>query len=254
MTKEELHPLVELGLKKFYSDDSQAHNLTFVEDQEANKLLNDIKNYPHAYVLACCMDRQIKAERAWKIPYDIKQNICPSFSIDDLAKISLETYIKTFNERNLHRFNDTMAKVFYSAVQKIKIDYGGDANKIWDGKPSSSAVVYRFLEFEGVGVKIATMASNLLARLYKKPFSDYYSIDVSPDVHVKRVMYRLGLIDDEDSIDKVIYKARELYPEFPGIIDDPLWEIGRNICRNTNPNCTECNLKQVCKYYRDNKG
>ena len=50
----------------------------------------------------------------------------------------------------------------------------------------------RRLEFRGAGPKIATMAANLLARHLKVPFSDYYSIDISVDVQVRRVLSRLG--------------------------------------------------------------
>lgn len=38
----------------------------FVDDENQNKLLNDLNNYPHAFLLACIMDRQITAERAWQ--------------------------------------------------------------------------------------------------------------------------------------------------------------------------------------------
>ena len=65
------------------------------------------------------------------------------------------------------------------------------------------------------GPKLATMASNLLARELKVKFSDYYSIDISVDVHVKRVFHRLGLTKKKSTTEQVIYKARALNPEFP---------------------------------------
>lgn len=140
-----------------------------------------------------------------------------------------------------------MAKIFYEGVLKIKNDYDGCASKIWANNPSSSSVVYRFLEFKGSGIKISTMAANILARQFKIPFSDYYSIDISPDVHVKRVMQRMGYIPINSNNDLIIYKARELNPEFPGIIDFTCWEIGRTWCKPTNPDCNNCIVNSFCK-------
>jgi len=237
------HLLVDLGYQYLQDNTELVH---FVKNEEDNKFLNDIINNPHAYVLSCSMDRQISSEIAWTVPIKIR-NILGDFSMKKLASVSLEEYKRIFNENKIHRFNDLMAEVFYKGVQLIQSKYNGDASKIWTGTPSSATVVLRFLEFHGCGIKIATMATNILARQFKVPFSDYYSIDVSPDIHVKRVMYRLGLTSSEEtSNDEIIYKARELNPEFPGIIDSPLWDIGRTTCRPTNPKCEECKLKSVC--------
>jgi endonuclease III len=238
------HLLVSIGKARF--SDPDRHLIPFVNDIEQDKFLNDIENTPHAFVLACLMDRQIKAERAWSIPYRIK-DIVGSFNIDDLTSVSLEEYKNIFNRNILHRFNDIMAEVFYSAVQDIKVKYNGDASLIWSNSPSSAKVVYEFLQFKGSGKKIATMAANILARQFKIPFSDYYSIDISPDVHILRVMRRTGLVDSNADLDSIIYKARELNPEFPGIIDFSCWEIGRTWCRPNNPNCNECIIRDDCK-------
>lgn len=221
--------------------------VVLVSGQEKNELVCDLKNYPHAFVLVCAMDRQISAERAWSIPYEVKC-VLGDFSIKKLSEVSLDEYKRIFNEKGLHRFNDAMATIFYKTIHKIVSDYGGDASKIWNDNPSSATVVSRFLDFDGIGVKIATMATNILSRDFKISLSDYYSIDISPDVHVKRVFKRMGLIKKNDiqDVSKIIYKARSINPEFPGILDLTCWKLGKNICRPTNPKCKDCLFKNYC--------
>ena len=235
--------LVERGLK-FFKAPRKTNQ--FTKDPDADALLNDIENYPHAFVLACIMDRQIKAERAWLIPYRISKKI-GGFSMELLSKLSREDVFRLMNApKPLHRFVDKMAYYFYSAVQRIKNKYNGNAANIWSDNPSSAEVVYRFLEFAGVGPKIGSMAANILAREFKIPFSDYYSIDISADVHVRRVLSRLGLCNVDVTIEQVIYKARALYPVFPGIMDFPCWEIGRNWCKSNDPACSNCYMNDLC--------
>lgn len=243
MKKGNEHILVKIGRERF--NDLKDNVVNLANNQDDNDFLNDLTNYPHAYVLACCMDRQTSSEKAWMIPIKIK-NILGSFEMDTLVSKTLEDYRKIFLDNNLHRFNETMAEVFYKAVQRIHTVYKDDASQIWKGNPSSATVVYRFLEFDGVGIKIATMAANILARQFKIPFSDYYSIDVSPDIHVRRVMYRLGLIDQNATNEMIIYKAREMCPDFPGIIDFSLWEIGRTWCRPKDSDCNNCIVSSEC--------
>ncbi|OPX92507.1 MAG: Endonuclease III [Pelotomaculum sp. PtaB.Bin104] len=238
------HLLVTIGKERFA--DQVRKTVHLVDDKEQNDFLNDIEHFPHAYVLACVMDRQLKSERAWAIPHRIKE-IIGSFDMPALQAVSLDEYKKIFSDNALHRYNEIMADVFYSAAQDIAAKYDGDASRIWSDRPSSAKVVYDFLQFKGVGPKIATMAANILARQFKIPFSDYYSIDISTDVHILRVLRRTGLVSPNAEIDSVVYKARELCPEFPGIIDFSCWEIGRAYCRPNNPNCRECIIKDECK-------
>ncbi len=240
------HLLVTLGEKRFKEGKKRKEPYHFLDDDASNRFLNDLKRHPHAFFLACLMDRQFKAEQAWSIPYKINK-ILGGFSMDLLKAVSLKDYKNIFETNRLHRFTNGMAEVFYYAVQRIFQEYNGDLSKIWANEPSSAKVVYDFLQFKGCGVKIATMAANILARDFYVPFSDYYSIDISPDVHVKRVLRRTGLVSIDARNDCVIYKARELNPVFPGIIDHSCWEIGRKWCHaRGKPECEKCAIRSVC--------
>lgn len=217
----------------------------FTNDVEVDEKLNDLENYPHHFVLACVMDRQIKAERAWKIPYTISKEI-NDFNFKGFLKLPENDLIKLFHEKSLHRFNETMAKFFYKAIQKIHKDYNNNASLIWKENLPSATIAYRFLQFEGVGIKIASMATNILAREFRIPMKDKMGIDISPDVHVRRVFTRLGLISLDSSNEELIFRARELNPSYPGIFDPSAWEIGREWCRPQYPSCNQCYLNESC--------
>ncbi len=222
--------------------------IRFTQDEDADRLLNNLNEYPHAFVLACVMDRQMKAELAWLIPHRFSQKI-GNFKFSNLEKLPLSDIQRLMTKPEpLHRFPKEMSKNFYEAIRLIRDRYEGNAARIWADKPPSAEVVYEFLQFRGVGPKIATMAANILARDFKVPFGDYYSIDISVDIHVRRVFQRLGLVPKNASQDELIYKARSLCPEFPGLMDLPAWEIGRNWCKPGRPDCSECYMKELCRY------
>jgi uncharacterized HhH-GPD family protein len=216
------------------------------DDEKANALLADIKNNPHVFVLGCLMDRQIPAEKAWKIPQKIF-DILGTCQLEELAKVPLEKYVEIFATHKLHRFNETMAKVFHDGVQHIMKEYGGDASRIWSGKPSAGRVVERFEDFSGVGQKISNMAVGILYRKWHVEFSDYSAIDIAVDVHVERVMKRMGWVSQNASKDMIIAKAREICPEYPGILDSLFWHVGNKCCHEQEPQCQQCPLKAECK-------
>ncbi len=144
-------------------------------------------------------------------------------------------------------------RIFFEAVQKIVENtfLNRDASRIWAGKPDAQDVILRFLDFKGCGFKIANMAPNLLYRYYGVEFSDYSSIDIAPDIHTIRVFQRLGLTpyaeDHEATRIYTICAARDLNPDFPGIVDGLCWEVGRNYCNPRSPKCNECPFTDFCR-------
>ena len=250
--------LVKHG-EKIFKADAEAYPIKFenprdldkVQCQEARALPNDLEHHPHAFVIACIMDRQIKADRAWVLPYRLSQRIGspgePKFDFCTLLELSEDEILGHMKgPPALHRLPKQMSQCIHDALRHIADKYEGSAENIWSGCPSSASLVYRFLEFKGIGPKIATMAANALVCHFKILVSDHFSIDISPDRHVLRVFKRLGLVPPEPSPEQVIYRARELNPKFPGLLDFPAFEIGRNWCRPKKPHCTECFMEDIC--------
>lgn len=209
-------------------------------------LSSDLKHHPHAFVVGCLMDYQMPAKRAWAIPDELKKRI-GHFDIARLAKLPESKVIGyMLNPTPLHRFKETAAKNLYSTIQRILHKYKGDASLIWKRRPSSLTVVRRFLEFEGIGPKIASMAVNILTRHYRIPLSDYRAVDISVDVHIKPVFARLGFVPSDAKTELIVATARELNPDYPGIFDHALWVLGRDVCRPRNPQCHECKFRLHC--------
>lgn len=217
--------LIKEGLRRL---EAPIQDIPFSDMPGEYNVLENFRKFPHLFVLGCVMDRQIKAERAWVIPYLIGKEI-GGFEFEKFLNLSEEEVLKIFNTKKLHRFNNDMAKCFYNAIQIIHSKYNNHAENIWADNPKSATIIRRFLEFNGIGIKIANMAANILTRDFKIPMRDYSSIDIAPDVQVMKYFKAHGLLRPEASIDELIYRARELYPEFPGILDIAAWEGGREI-------------------------
>lgn len=225
------------------------------DKEKATPVQIDLYNsYPHIFVLACVMDRQIDADRAWQIPLKVAEEL-GSKSFDAFLSKDREYYINLFNTKKYHRFNQTMGEYFYDAIQLIHNKYNDNASNIWKANPNSAQVVCRFLEFNGVGIKIATMAANILSRDYKVPMTDMSAIDISPDRHVKRCMYRLGLVPERKEHDflnisetEIVYAAKAINPSFPGLMDLAFYYMGsKGYCENNSCDKENCLFGKICK-------
>lgn len=72
---------------------------------------------------------------------------------------------------------------------------------------------------------------------YEFPGSDLSATDIKPDVHTRRVLWRLGVSEQKESDEAALAAARKLRPENPGSLDGPLWLIGHEWCHPRKPEC-----------------
>ena len=104
---------------------------------------------------------------------------------------------------------------------------------------------HRFDDFPGIGQKKAAMAVEILERDLGVSLTDLSGSDIAYDVHVRRVFLRTGLAERDD-VDHMVAVARTLYPQRPGALDNPAWDIGRRWCRANAPDCPTCPLVAAC--------
>lgn len=196
-------------------------------DPNGEKILNNLADYPHLFVIGCLMERGVRTRRAWRIPLAIGK-MFGSYEFGAFRTCSQEVLRSFFLEENLHRYSKATADATYEAIQLIADNYQGNASLMWNDGASSAAIIGRFLGFKGAGLKIANMAVNILARDFRVPMREYTSIDIAPDSRVTTYFKGLGLLHT-DKPEEVVYLARDLYPWYPGMLDIGAWEWERNM-------------------------
>lgn len=98
------------------------------------------------------------------------------------------------------------------------------------------------IKLDGVGRKTANL---VLSTLYNKPC-------FAVDTHVERVAKRLGLVDQKSNVLEV---EKEMYKIIPkdriNKSHHQFVLFGRYYCKSKNPECDNCKLKHICKYYKN---
>ena len=216
---------------------------TFTGDEAADRFL---RSNPFAFLMAASLDRGARSESVWKIPRLLQQKL-DHLDPDRLSRMTsseLEKILRSLPKKP--RFPNHAAKTIICLAKLVSNELNGNADKAWAGK--SVASVLDFLDrVYGVGPGIAAMTVRILIDegVFQPQQAELRQIDIKSDVHVTRVFYRSGLSASRDE-QQCKYDARTLYPEFPGKLDWPAWEIGRKYCHEGNPNCLECPLYSVC--------
>ena len=145
---------------------------------------------------------------------------------------------------------NTFPKQLKAAAKKIVSDYDADVRNIWNnvGKEDVDLIYIRFKEFEGIGDALAKMAQFILVRSNGvaggRKSKKYMS--VKPDVHLQRVLFRLG-ISESETPGSVIENTDSLNLRSPADFDWTVWKIGQLYCHASDPDCMGCPLSSVCE-------
>jgi uncharacterized HhH-GPD family protein len=223
------------------ADQLKSGAVTFTPDAAADAL---IREDPFAFLLAVISDMGIRAERAWALPYLLRTRL-GYLSPGGIAANPEAVRAAVQQVPKLHRFVNLVPDWLVQAARIVLDRYSGDAGRLWSDAPTAVELRQRLEAFPGIGQKKAAMAVEILARDLGQPLRELTGSDVAYDVHLRRVFLRTGLAEHDD-VDHMVAVARALYPDRPGALDLPAWDIGRRWCRPVGPDCRACPLNIAC--------
>lgn len=228
---------------------------------EAGKLVFE-DPFAFAFALGAALDRGVPAEVAWSYPLWIRERL-GHLDPMRIAEMSLEEIGRILEScPRRPRYKRAAPRTVQGIARLVVREGGGDARKLWVGRRAEE-VHELFMEVHGVGEGIASMVVALLDRVFGVPFGDldHRAMDVKADVHVVRVLLRLGLLKHEasdgahepcqaasevGSTGAAVAVTRSMHPEYPALLDAPLWLIGRTWCSAVAPQCEACAVNSVC--------
>ncbi|MCX8007950.1 MAG: hypothetical protein N3B11_07585 [Coriobacteriia bacterium] len=213
----------------------------FTDLPEADRF---VKTRAEAFLIGVLFTQGIPAERAWAAPWLLAQRL-GHFDLGRLAVERERVARAIAAPPALHRFVRTLPGWVSAAAARVIEDYRGDAAAIWPEGTRVAEVAERLRAFQGIGVKKAAMATEMLVRHLGVRLTGLEDGCVAYDVHVRRVFLRSGLVV-RDSVVEVASAARSVEPGDPGSLDLAAWLIGRQHCRPSAPRCDQCPLAGPC--------
>jgi uncharacterized HhH-GPD family protein len=232
---------VVAALLAFGSTLSAGELIALGPDPESDDL---VQHDPFAFLLGVIFDQGIPYERAWRAPYELRERLG---YLEPVRIVADPEAVRRAVARPpaLHRYVNNMPTWIVAAAARVLDDYGGNAQRIWNDRPTAEELRRRFERFQGVGQKKAAMAVEILERQLGVPVTHLEGSDIAFDVHVRRVFLRTGLAERDDQA-HIVARARALNPERPGALDYPAWWIGHEWCRPADPLCEVCPLAMTC--------
>lgn len=141
--------------------------IVWTENPAANELL---ETDPLALLIGMVLDQQVKMEKAFGGPYELKQRL-GRLDAREIASMDPDRLDKVFRERPaLHRFPGNMARRVQAMCGAIVKDYGGDAGSVWRDAKSGDELAARISKLPGFGeMKTRIMVAILAKRFDVRP-------------------------------------------------------------------------------------
>lgn len=181
-------------------------------------------NTPFEMLVAVILSAQCTDERVNKTT----PNIFNKYSTpEDFDKMPLELLEELIHPCGFYK---NKAKNIKLTAHKIVNDFNGKVPETMD----------ELLSLPGVGRKTANV---VMLEAFNKPQG------IAVDTHAKRLSNRIGF-SDEDTPEKIEQDLLKLFPyEYLKDINHILIYHGRNICTARSPKCSECPIKEYCRFY-----
>ena len=137
--------------------------IVWTQDPAANELL---ETDPLALLIGMVLDQQVKMEKAFGGPYELKQRL-GHLDVKKIASMDPERLDKVFRERPaLHRFPGNMAWRVQAMCAVVAKDYGGDAESVWRDAKDGDELAARISKLPGFG----EMKTKILIAVLAKKF------------------------------------------------------------------------------------
>lgn len=209
----------------------------------------------HRLLIAMISNRMTRWEDAMALPHLLCQRTGYTDVLDCLLGHSVDEIAGFIAQpKALHRYPVRIATSLCASARQIRDEWHGDMRNMWGDCPLGETLVQRLMTLHGVGEKIGNLTARCL-------LLDFANVDCwgglaflrpSPDRHVLRVFYRLGLIASEQDI-KGLYETSERLRPMASVECDGAWALGMSNCiAGSHPLCernTEgaaCPLLGVC--------
>ena len=153
--------------------------------------------------------------------------------IEDVAEANVKEIEEVIKPAGLYKVR---ARRIKNIARDLIEKYDGNLNKILD-LPRDEAKK-KLIAIEGIGPKTADVLLMAIKGEQVLPV----------DVHIFRIMRRLGIANEKDDYESLRGKLEsEIPPAQRTKTHLILIEFGRRICRARNPKCEECPIKGYCK-------
>jgi uncharacterized HhH-GPD family protein len=141
--------------------------IVWTQDPAANRLL---ETDPLALLIGMVLDQQVKMEKAFGGPYELKQRL-GHLDAWRIAEMDPQKLDQVFRERPaLHRFPGSMASRVQAMCAAVVADYGGDAATIWRDARDGEELAARIKKLPGFGdMKTKILVSILAKKFGVKP-------------------------------------------------------------------------------------
>src|SRR6202521_1369509 len=122
--------------------------IVWTNDPAANRLL---ETDPLALLIGLVLDQQVKMEKAFAGPYELKRRL-GHLDVRKIAAMDPDELVKVFRERPaLHRFPGSMAQRVQALCQAIVKEYGGEAARVWTEARDGDDLAARIKKLPGFG-------------------------------------------------------------------------------------------------------